>query len=190
MKKFAMPAIICAFAALAIAGCGGGGGAATKAVTKVLLFGTMSSSTVLSSVQTRMTVPSALQINYSSAFTMTNYSTPHGIFPLRSGAVVPSGPVKIPAANITGSYNNATHELIISMVNPPGGSQVAWQCSTTGNKGKGEEIATINFKLAKPVALSAIPAQDPTVTVGKYRASPVTSDYLNGCVSNYDTTFQ
>lgn len=178
-----------------MAGCGGGGGgAATQAVTKVYLFGTMSSNTrfgvysssgKITSVSTSMTVPAGIMVNYSSPAGVTS-----GKFPLRTGAVVPSGPVKVAASDITGTYDTASRVLAINIFNSPlVGAPL--KSSTTG---KGAEIATISFSLETPGVESPLPLLDPLPEVGQARpslTSPFGSeDYLTGCTVNYVTTYQ
>ena len=190
MKKYAMPTILCAVLALSLYGCGGGGGGSapvTTAITKVFLFGTMSSNSRIAGVTTSMTVPGGVLVNYSTApGVMINYSTPHGIFPLRSGCVVPSGPVKVSSAS--GSYDNAGHKLIVSLVN---GAFLNLSSSTTRNSGQGAEIATINFTLAKPGVTATLPTNDASPTVKQDRPGfGIFGDVLNGCRVNFSTTFQ
>lgn len=188
MKNYVKAAIIGVLSALALTACGGGGSApATTATTKVFLFGTMSSNSRIAGITTSMTVPGGVMVNYSTApGVMVNYSTPHGIFPLRSGSVVPSGPFKVSSAS--GSYDNASHKLTVSLVN---GAFLNLSSSTTKNSGKGAEVATINFTLAKPGVTPTMPTDDLTPTVKQDRPSlGIFGDYLNGCKVNFTTTFQ
>jgi hypothetical protein len=189
MKQFVRAAIIGTLSAVALAGCGGGGGSApvTTATTKVFLFGTMSSNGRIAGVTTSMTVPGGVMVNYSTApGVMLNYSTPHGIFPLKSGAVLPTGPVRVSSAS--GSYDNAGHKLTISLVN---GTFLNLSSSTTRNSGKGTEIALINFTLAKPGGTPILPASDLFPIVRHDRPSlGIFGDYLNGCTVNFTTTYQ
>lgn len=200
MKTHAMTAVIWAFSALTLTGCGGGAGGsgtgggggggggstppvAAKAVTKVNLFGAMSSSSKIATVQTTMTVPSGIMVNYSSPPGATA-----GIFPLRSGFAVPSGPVKVAANDISGTFDTASRNLTISLLNNPS-SPLNLQSSTTGN---GAEIATINFTLASPGVTTPLPAEDLAVTVGQDRSTlqNINVGYLSGCKVNFSTTYQ
>lgn len=189
MNKQLMALIICSFSVLTVCGCGGGGGgaaappAATKAVTTVSLFGAMSSSSKIATVQTTMTVPSGIMVNYSSAPGVNS-----GTFPLRSGAVVPSGPVQLASADISGTFNTVSKKLTINLFNNPSRS-LDLQSSTAGN---GAEVATLNFTLASPGVTTSLPAEDPTAIVSQDRSTPqnINLGYLNGCKVIFSTTYQ
>lgn len=189
MKLNIRAAIMGAFGVLTLAGCGGGGGGggvsvvATKAITKVHLFGNMTSTSKIASVQTTMTVPNGVMVNYTSTPGATS-----GTFPLRKGFVVPSGPVQVSLADISGSYDIASRVLTVSLMNPPGSNQVALKSSATGN---GAEIATINFILASPGAIpSSMPVQDLSATVGQELPGSPNSSILPGSKINFVTTYQ
>jgi hypothetical protein len=187
MKKYAMAAIVSAFLALSLTGCGGGGGGggsapATTATTKVFLFGTMSSNSRIAGVTTSLIVPSSVLVNYTSP---AGAST--GTWPLRSGVIVASGPIKVDT--VSGSYDIITRKLAISLIN---GGFLNLSSSTTKNSGKGTEIATLNFKLAKPgVTTPAMPTEDASPTVKHDRPGlGIFGDVLNGCKTNFSTLYQ
>src|SRR3954452_10981762 len=106
MKRVISAGCMCVLSALILTGCGGSdnpitavtppGTNATKATTKVNLFGNMSSNGKIASVNTAMTVPNGIMVNYSSPPGATS-----GIFPLRQGVAVPSGPAQVAASDIT-----------------------------------------------------------------------------------------
>ncbi len=173
---------------LAVNGCGGGGGgspappATSKAVTKAYLFGTMSSGSIIATVQTSMIVPSGVLANYTSPAGATS-----GTYPLRSAALAPSGSVLVPAGDLTGTYDIASRRLTINLVNAT--SRVALQSSSTGS---GAEIATIYFNLATPGSSPVLPTVDLAATIGQDRqpATVPSVGYLTGGKVNFTTTFQ
>jgi hypothetical protein len=181
MKKFAIAAFI--YSTLALAGCGGGGddAVATMAVTAVNLFGNMSSNAKIVSIKTSMTVPGGILVNYSSP---APAGYPANTYPLKSGFAVPSGPVRVAEADITGTYNTTTKNLSIYLLNQNG---VALSSSSIGN---GMEVAKINFKLAVAgvAPLLPIPWQDLSVEVGQEQPAGV--NYLTGCKINFLTSYQ
>lgn len=199
MKRILLSAVVSGLAALALTGCGGGGGGGggvtTKAVSKVYLFGTMSSNTrfgvystsgKIASVQTSMTVPAGILANYSSP---APAGYPANTFPLRSGFVVPSGSVNVAVSDITGTYDTSSRILSLSVFNPPPGVLLK-----SGASGNGAEIATINFSLATPGTETAVPLADPLPVVSQARPS-LTSSFgslgnLAGCKVNFVTTYQ
>lgn len=178
-------------APLILAGCGGGGGgggtptpaATSKIVTKAYLFGAMSSSSIIATVQTSMIVPAGVMVNYTSATGATS-----GTFPLKSGVLVPSGPVQVASGDLYGTFDTVSRKLLISLVNST--NRAALQSSATGS---GTEFATINFTPATPgAATPTFPTSDTAATVGQDRhPSGVPSvGYLNGCKLNFTTTTQ
>ncbi|MCM0084514.1 hypothetical protein L4X63_23335 [Geomonas sp. Red32] len=189
MMKITVAALVALWAAVTLTGCGGGGGAAagpvTTGVTKVQLFGNMSTNCTVGSVQTTMQVPSGVLVNYSSP-APSNY--PAHTFPLKSGAVVPSGPVRFQQSDISGTYNTQTMQLTVSMVNSAGSNITS---STTGS---GQEIATIMFKLATPGVLPTLPTpwQDPQVVVWqRFPTTPYPTIVSRpGYTLNFATTYQ
>ena len=125
MRKYVTTTMICVFSALALVGCGGGGGSspATKATTKVYLFGNITSAgKIVATVDTTLNIPGGVLVNYSSPPGASS-----GTFPIRNGVVVPSGPVKILASGVSGTYTIAAGTpggtLRLLMYNLPG-SQV------------------------------------------------------------------
>lgn len=185
MKKY-LSASICALSLVAMAACGGGGGSGgtsaapvTKAVTKVYLFGTMSSNSKIATVQTTMIVPLGVMVNYTAPVGATA-----GIYPLKKGVIVPSGPVQVSTADFSAStFNIATRALVVSLFNQGG---VPLASNTLGN---GAEIATINLNLTTPGVTAPMPLQDMLASVGQDRPG-ISLAYLTGCTVNFVTTFQ
>lgn len=155
---------------MALAGCGGGGGGGgpSKLVTKMYLFGTMSSNTYIASVFSNISAP-----NFKDYSAPSN--TANGVFPLRNGVLAASGPIKM--SQVDGTYDTVSKKLRINLVN---GVFDNLSSSTTKNSGKGTEIATLIMKLG-----TTLPAKDNSPIVGKHRDTPLTNDYLNGCRLNY-----
>jgi hypothetical protein len=189
MKKYLIAVITCAISALALTGCGGGGGStppaapaeATKAVAKVFLFGNVtSSSTIVATVQTTMTVPSGVMVNYSSVPGATS-----GLCRLKAGVIVPSGKVLVPVSDFDSStFEIASRKLTVNMVNS---SRLPLKSSATGS---GAEIATISFNLASPGVTPTMPLKDALATIGMERLD--THDVLvaPGGMINFDAKFQ
>lgn len=188
MKRYIVATLICALSALTLTGCGDGGGggttpttpAATKATTKVYLFGALSSNSKIATVQTTMIVPNGIMVNYSSPPGATS-----GIFPLRRGVAVPSGPVQVSAADISGTFDIASRKLNIYLFNNPT-NPVLLKSSSSGI---GEEIATLNLTLASPGVQPLIPALDKLVMVSQDRGGN-SVNYLSGCSANFVTAYQ
>jgi hypothetical protein len=192
MIRYAKAVAFGVVSAATVAGCGGGGGsgssgggAVTKATTKVLLFGAMSTASKVAAVQTSFIVPSGVLVNYSSP---APAGYPVDTYPLRGGAVVPSGPVRVAASDITGTYNTATAMLSLNLLNS---ARVGLKSGTVG---MGIEIATVNFKLVSPGALQVLPVpwQDPAVTVWQEVPTPpiVSVVTLPGFTLNMSTSYQ
>ncbi|KAB0672412.1 hypothetical protein F6V30_07575 [Oryzomonas sagensis] len=186
MKKYVTTTMISVFFALTLAGCGGGGGgggSVTKATTKAYLFGNMTSTSTVVTIQTTMNVPSGVLVNYSSTPGATT-----GLCPLRKGVIVPSGPVLASSSDFNlSSYDIGSRVLTISMVN---NGRVPLKSSTTANTGTGVEFATINFTLATAGAVPAsMPLVDPAPTVGQELPGPILS-LLPGSKINFATTYQ
>jgi hypothetical protein len=172
MRKYAAAALTI-LTALSLSGCGSGGGGSssppTKAVAAVYLFGNMSTNSKVAAIQSTFVVPTGILVNYSSP-------APPGYlantYPLRSGTIVPSGPVALTAAEITGSYNTASGKITISMVNQNGLDM------RSSSIGPGTEIASIIYNLPAPGVIPVLPEpwEDPLVTVYQHRATlPVAS---------------
>jgi hypothetical protein len=207
MNRLILSALICTLALLPLSGCGGGGGGGggpiTKAVTKVYLFGNMtstvqnvyfgniSSSVRVTSVDSSLNVPSGVQVNYSSAVGATT-----GNCILRKGVFISSGPI-IP--NLTESnFSNSrfdidplSRKLSIKIFNA---GFVKLKASETKNAGKGEEIATIIFNLAtpgvKPVTnFDEIIDRSPTVGLSDNLLNGNTPDLRNPRIT-FVTTYQ
>src|SRR6185369_14356593 len=144
---------------------------ATKAITTVSLFGTMSSNSTLATVKTSMTVPNGVLVNYSSP-APAGYA--QDTFPLRSGVVIPSGPVKVAASDFSNSiFNTATRKLTINLVNLN-------RLPLMGNAiGSGAEIATLNFGLS---STATIASRDSSVEVYQDRLPDSFAIPLNGCL--------
>ena len=189
MKRYILTAVTGLFSVLALAGCGGGGGGgsspATKAVTKVYLFGNITSADkIVATVQTTMNVPSGVMLNYSSVPGATS-----GLCTLRKGVVVPSGPVQVSPSDFSAStYDIAGRVLTVRMVN---NGRLPLKSSSTDNGGKGTEIAMINFSLATPGGTpSMMPEEDlvPTVSQEALLVHDVTLS--PGCKISFATTYQ
>jgi len=196
MKKYICATMIGVYSALALAGCGGGGGgggggAVTKAITKVYLFGNITSSgKVVATVQTTLNLPAGVLVNYSSAPGIKT-----GTFPLRKGVVVSSGPIKILDSGISGTYKivdgieGGTLQLL--MLNLPGTSQVALKSSTSANSGSGVEIATVVFTLVTPGSLpTSMPLKDSAAAVGQDLLSTHDISYPVDSETHFLTTYQ
>lgn len=185
MKKYIKPAIICIFSALALVGCGGGGGgggAVSKAVTKVSLFGNITSaSNIVATVSTTLNIPSGVMVNYSSAPGVTT-----GLCTLRKGVIVPSGPVQVSASDFSlSTYDLDTRVLTLNLVN---NARIALKSGATGT---GKEIATINFSLATPGTLpSSMPLKDTSALVGQESLATHDTSYPAGSETNFETTYQ
>ncbi len=160
MKGFIKTSLFCVLVVATLYGCGGGGGGGgvTKAVTKVYLYGNMTSITSakaysfgnissklrVASVSSSIDLPSAVMVNYSSPQADITGCT------LRKGVFTPSGPKLVSQSDFGDSRFNpdpSSRKLTIKMFN---WGSVLLKASTTGNGGLGEEIATINFTLAAP----------------------------------------
>ena len=178
MKKHNLAAVIgilgvvSALGAVMLTGCGGGGGGGgeSKQITKLFLFGTMSSNSRIATVTTSVISPN-----------FVDYSAPNksvkGIYSLKTGVVTASGPVQ--ASDVTGStYDNTTGKLTVRLVN---GAFQNMSSSTGRNNGKGTEVATLSTKPG-----TTFPAADTTPEVGQQRlTTPPSTGYLNGCKVNY-----
>jgi hypothetical protein len=162
--------ILATLGSLTLSGCGGGGGGGVaKQTTKLYLFGSMSSNSIIATVTTSVAVPNF--IDYSAPS-----KTAKGIFPLRSRVLAASGPVLV--SDITGStYDNNTGKLTVILVN---GGFLNMSSSTTRNSGKGTEIATLTTTPG-----TTFPLADTSPSVGQQRTSPVSTSFLGGCKVNY-----
>lgn len=172
MKSFI--AIFCSIACLSVslAGCGGGGGTPgpTVATTKMYLFGTMSSAS---------TGGSAGIVN---SINTTVSALPEGMI---LTSITPSGAaVDVPASNASWAFIGATRDLSISLLNT---TDISVKADSTSNGGKGVELATLNFTLTGGTT-TPIPTLGTDTTVFQYR-SPVSANYLNGCIINFTTTY-
>lgn len=170
MKRLCAAVFVFAASVVILASCGGGGGGGpSRVVTKLYLFGSMSSNTNIAHVYS----------NISTAG-FKDYSAPNGIttgtFPLRSGILKASGSIKVSVVDAT--FNTANKRLSIQLVN---GAYDNLSSSTTKNSGKGTEIATLNMSPG-----TVLLPTDKSPNVGKFRLTPaVVTDYLNGCMVNY-----
>lgn len=194
MNKYLVMTILAVISLSGLAGCGGGGGGggggvATKAATKVYVFGHMTSIGRLSTVQTTINVPDSVLVNYSSAPGATS-----GLCILRKGVIVPSGKVLATASDFNlSTYNISSRVLTVFMVN---NGRLLLKSSTTGNNGKGEELATVNFNFATPgVIPTAMPLADAFATIsqelpGTLPADPPSVSALPGSTINFETTYQ
>lgn len=189
MKRFIF--ITTAFSALCIilAGCGGGGGGApapkTQAVTTVYLFGNMSSTSKVATLHSELIVPVGVMVNYSSPPGATS-----GTYSLRSGSIVPSGPVKVSQSDITAEFNVSNRKLTIDYINTPDFSTLLRKNVKSGSTGNGIEVATIYFKLVAADVLPVLPSpwEDLTVVVGE-ETSSLSIIYSTGLKLNFLTSF-
>lgn len=189
MKRFIL--ITMALSALSgiLAGCGGGGGGApapnTRAVTTVYLFGNMTSTSKVATLHSELTVPDGVMVNYSSPPGATT-----GKYALRSGSVVPSGPVKVSQSDITAEFSVSDRKLTIDYINTPDFSTLIRKNVKSGSTGNGVEVATIYFKLATADVLPVLPSpwQDLTVVVGE-ETSSLSIIYATGLKLNFLTSF-
>lgn len=190
MKAFFLNTAAVLSISVVLAACGGGGGGAsspsTQGATTVFLFGTMSSTSKVATLQSEIIVPDGIMVNYSSPPGVLS-----GRYPLRSGSIVPSGPEKVPMADVTAEYNLADRKLSIYYLNAPDFSTLTRKNIKSGTSGNGVEIATLNFKLTTAGALPIIPTpwQDSAVSVYEETSS---SSVLpaTGLKLNFVTTFQ
>lgn len=184
MKRYIRTVAIIAFSALSLAGCGGGGSSpATKATTKIYLFGNITSAgSVVSTVKTTMNIPAGVLLNYTSA------ALPTGLCTLKKGVIVPSGPVLVSASDFSDStYDPKSGVLTINFVNSNPTGTPSLKSGATGN---GKEIATVNFSLATPGVLPAsMPEKDTLAEVGRFVLSPPTVSYPVGSLTNFATTY-
>ncbi|MBJ6727649.1 hypothetical protein [Geomesophilobacter sediminis] len=189
MKRYLIPVTF--FLAAIMSGCGGGGGGssapASKAVTTVYLFGNMTTSAWVATVDTSFKLPNGVLANVSTASGVTS-----GNLPLYSASFVPSGPVVLPASNFSGTYNTSTGLVRVSMINN-GGLNV--RMNSVGN---GIEIGKIIFKLPTAGSTPTLPSTwvvpNPTdsseyLKIGQDTPSHDTS-YVPNCKLNFVTTFQ
>ncbi|KAB0666248.1 hypothetical protein F6V25_07195 [Oryzomonas japonica] len=192
MKNHIISTIICTISFLTLAACGGGGGGGqtTQAVTTLYLFGQMSSTTnsKIDSIQTSFVVPTGVLVNYTSA-----PGAPAGNYPVRAGFAVPSGPIKVAASDISGTYNTGSRLLTISLQNVAN-PKLALQSYTTAKNGatiKGAEVAKVTLKLVTPGSTPTYPSQDLFATIWQYRELPsIYLGLLDGSHVNFDTKFQ
>jgi len=183
---------------LAVSACGGGGGGGsappavptTKAVLSAYLFGTMSSSSAMvGSVDVSMKVPSGIFVDYSSP---APFGSPANTFPLRSGSIVPSGPLLNSSAMTSGSYNTQSGMLQFSILNTPA-SNNSMATLRGGINGNGIEFAKLYFKLATADAnVSFQPAnQSLTYAIKQTDLISQTSGVpAHGCELKFSTTYQ
>lgn len=196
MFKYMLMTILTLISALGIAGCGGGGGGsvggvgpATIASTKVFVFGNMTSIGRISTVKTTINVPGSVLVNYSSAPGATS-----GLCTLRKGVIVPSGKVLAATSDFNlSTYDISSRVLTVSMWNS---GRLLLKGSTTGNSGKGEELAIINFSFATPgVTPTGMPLTDTSAIIsqelpGVLPGDPPSITVLPGSKTNFDTTYR
>ncbi len=186
MKSNLMTIILGAFSVLALVACGGGGGGGggpvTKANTKVFLFGNITSATnIVATTKTTLNIPSGVLVNYSSAPGAVS-----GLTKLRDGVIVPSGTIKVNAADFSGStYDIASRVLTINMYNS---GRVALKSSATG---KGSEFATVILSLTTAgVTPTAMPVADSLAQIGQENTTTHDITTPAGNSVNFDTTYQ
>ncbi|HXE96056.1 MAG TPA: hypothetical protein VN642_06605 [Dongiaceae bacterium] len=172
-----------------LGGCGGGSSEPpkTQAVTKVYLFGKMSSSSRVATIESGITVPDGIMVNYSSPLGATT-----GKYPLRSGSIVPSGPVKFSPNDIVFTeYNLSDRKLVFKFLNTPElNNKGITKNIRSGTEGDGVEVATMYFILAKPNVLPILPTpwQDTAALIGEDSASQGIY-YAEGLNLNFVTAF-
>ncbi|HEY3307023.1 MAG TPA: hypothetical protein VGJ93_01085 [Desulfuromonadaceae bacterium] len=196
MKKKILAVTLTVFSALTISGCGGGGGGGgaiapatvTKAVTKVYVYGNMSSpasfgnlssNARIATVQSKMSLPAEVMVNYSSAPGATA-----GLCFLRKGVIVPSGNTLLSASDFSFStFDIASRVLTLNMINS------GRQRLKTNTNGNGVEFATVNFTLTTPgVPSGLIPLFDQAAAIGE-EMPDLSLAYLLGRRINFVTTF-
>ena len=145
----------------------------------MFLFGNMTSSNaIVASVHTTITVPSGVMVNYSSTPGATS-----GLCKLRSGVIVSSGTVLLPASDFDFStYDVASRTLTINMLNS---SRLPLKGSQTGS---GAEIAKINFDLVSPGTSPAISLKDTHATIGMEMLQNHDVVGASGGVINFDSS--
>lgn len=194
MKKYATALALFSLTTI-LGACGGGGGASspsgpvTQAVAKAYVFGAMSTNSKITNLQTSFICPTGVLANYS---TPAPSGFPANVYPLRGGSVVPSGPVQVAPSDISGTYNTATGEVTVSLLNSPfNGGPKDLRSSKVGD---GTEIAAVVFKLATPGVLPTLPTpwQAPTVSgMQLVPTVPVASILpLTGCQLNLKAVYQ
>lgn len=159
MKKFFLNTVMLVSFSTFLAGCGGGGGAPapkTQGSVAIYLFGTMSSSSKVASIESKFTVPSGIMVNYSSPPGVNT-----GIHPLHSGSIVPSGLSVFSKDDFSTAYDIDNQMLTVGVVNK---QMINIQSNVIGN---GLEIATLSFKLTTPDVFPVLPTpwQDPAAVV-------------------------
>lgn len=190
MKRFILISMTLSALSGILVGCGGGGGGTapnTQAVTTVYLFGHMTSTSKVATLHSELTVPEGVMVNYSSPPGATT-----GKYAVRSGSVVPSGPVKVSQNDITAEFSVSDRKLTIDFVNSPDFNTQIRKNVRSGTVGSGIEVATIYFKLAAPDALPTLPSpwQDLAVIVGEETNSGSLSIiYATGLKLNFVTSF-
>jgi hypothetical protein len=164
----------------------------TRGTATVYLFGSMSSVSKVVSVKSEMTVPAGVMINYSSPPGATT-----GKFPLRSGQIVPSGPVLFAQSDIQSAEctvaSDGSRKISFMIFNTPdlntSGSIKNIRSGTIGN---GVEIATIHFKLTAAGVTPSLPDpwQDLNAEVGvSVDPSSLNILYPTGLKLNYSASF-
>lgn len=192
MKTLFLNAAAVLAVSVILTGCGGGGGGGTAVIPKtqgtttVYLFGTMSSASRVATLHSEITVPDGIMVNYSSPPGATT-----GKFPLRSGSIVPSGPVKLSQNDITAEFSLSDRKLSIDCINTPDFATQARKNVKSSATGNGAEIATLYFKLKTADVLPVLPTpwQDTTVVVGE-ETSSLDVIYATGLKLNFITSFQ
>ncbi len=189
MKYFFLTTMAALTMSLLLAGCGGGGSPATvKATTTVYLFGAMSSSSKIVTIHSELTVPEGIMVNYSSPPGATT-----GKFPLRSGSIVPSGPVKVAQSDITADYNLSDRKLTIDYVNTPDFAAATESSKKirSGVTGNGVEIAILNFKLTTPNSIPVLPSPWQDINASIYEeTSSLSIINSTGLKLNFITAFK
>lgn len=192
MKKILLIGFL--LTALITSGCGGGGGGGAappviKAVTKVYVYGNMSSPASfgnlssngrIATVKARMTLPAEIMVNYSSAPGVTA-----GLCFLRSGVIVPSGNTLLAATDFSFStYDIASRVLTINMLNS---GRLALKTNTIGS---GVEFANVNFTLSTPgIPATLMPLTDLAADISE-EMPDLSLAWLQGRRINFSTSYQ
>lgn len=189
MKNYFLKTATVLAMSIILAGCGGGGGTTvppkTQGTTVVYLFGTMSSSSRVATLHSEITIPDGIMVNYSSPPGATS-----GKYPLRSGAITPSGPLKVAQSDVTAEFSVADRKLSIDYLNTPDFTTMARKNIKSSTTGSGTEIATLNFKLKTADVFPTLAAPWEDVAVSIYEETS-TLNVINstGLKLNFVTTF-
>lgn len=197
MKTSLLRAVLASLLLITLFGCGSSSDdPRTRGKATVYLFGSMSSVSRVTSVKSSIPLPEGVMVNYSTPAGAT-LTTP-GTYPLRSGTIVPSGPVLFTQSDIQSAEctvaTDGTRKITFQIFNTPdlnsNGAVKNIRSSTVGN---GTEIATINFQLKAVEVLPTLP--DPwsdtaaEIGVNLDTRAPLNIFYPTGLKLNYSASF-